>query len=95
MAGARELLARLPALLGAAVRVIQAPCIGRCEQAPAVLAGQQAVPLATPAAVEAAVKALGAQSNTAGMPEGLRSEFFEQNKRVPQRRMDTDSYRIQ
>ena len=83
MAGARELLARLPALLGAAVRVVQAPCIGRCEQAPAVLAGQQALPLATPAAVEAAVKALGAQSNTAGMPEGLRSEFFEQNKAFP------------
>ena len=83
MAGARELLARLPALLGAAVRVVQAPCIGRCEQAPAVLAGQQAVPLATPAAVEAAVKASGAQSNAAGTPEGLRSEFFEQNKAFP------------
>jgi NADH:ubiquinone oxidoreductase subunit E len=59
MAGARELLARLPALLGADVRVVEAPCIGRCEQAPAVLAGQQAVPHATPAAVVAAVKALG------------------------------------
>jgi NADH:ubiquinone oxidoreductase subunit E len=60
MAGARDLLARLPVLLGADVRVVEAPCIGRCEQAPAVLAGQQAVPQATPATVVAAVKALGA-----------------------------------
>ena len=40
MAGARDLLARLPALLGTDVRVVEAPCIGRCEQAPAVLAGR-------------------------------------------------------
>jgi formate dehydrogenase len=43
MAGARELLDRLPALLGREVRVIAAPCIGRCEQAPAVAVGQHAV----------------------------------------------------
>jgi formate dehydrogenase len=52
LAGAQDLLARLPALLGAAgrgdVRVIAAPCIGRCEQAPAVAVDQRAVPLATP-----------------------------------------------
>lgn len=48
LAGARDLLARLPALLGERdVRVISAPCLGRCEQAPAVLVGQQAVSLAT------------------------------------------------
>jgi len=51
MAGAKDLLARLPALLGRAgrgdVRVIPAPCIGRCEQAPAVAVHQRAVPLAT------------------------------------------------
>jgi NADH:ubiquinone oxidoreductase subunit F (NADH-binding) len=33
MAGARDLLQRLPAMLGRDVRVIAAPCIGRCEQA--------------------------------------------------------------
>lgn len=55
MAGARDLLARLPAILGGDVKVIAAPCIGRCEQAPAVLAGQVAVPLATPARVAQAV----------------------------------------
>ena len=31
MAGARDLLARLPALLGGEVRVIAAPCVGRCD----------------------------------------------------------------
>ena len=47
MAGARDLLHRLPALVGPGVRVIAAPCIGRCEQAPAALVGQVAVPHAT------------------------------------------------
>lgn len=48
LAGAQDLLARLPALLGSAdVRVIAAPCLGRCEQAPAALVHQQAVPFAT------------------------------------------------
>src|SRR5438093_4519443 len=43
MAGAQDLLHRLPALLGKDVRVIPAPCIGRCEQAPAVAIGQNPV----------------------------------------------------
>ncbi|MBC7502520.1 MAG: NAD(P)H-dependent oxidoreductase subunit E [Herminiimonas sp.] len=43
MAGARDLLARLPAILGTDVRVIAAPCIGRCEQAPAAVVGQNPV----------------------------------------------------
>jgi len=47
MAGARGLLDRLPALLGREVRVLEAPCIGRCEQAPAAVVGQHAVPNAT------------------------------------------------
>lgn len=57
MAGARDLLARLPALLGREVRVIAAPCIGRCEQAPAVAVGQQPIANATVDTVTAAVKA--------------------------------------
>ncbi len=57
MAGAGELLARLPALLGREVRVVAAPCIGRCDQAPAVLVGQQAVGLAGCDGVVAAVAA--------------------------------------
>jgi formate dehydrogenase beta subunit len=57
MAGARELLARLPDLLGREVRVLAAPCIGRCEQAPAVLVGQNPVPRASAEAVAATVAA--------------------------------------
>ena len=57
MAGARELIAKLPSLLGREVRVIAVPCIGRCEQAPAVVVGQNPVPNANPEAVAAAVAA--------------------------------------
>lgn len=51
MAGGRELLANLPALVGPGVRVIPAPCMGRCDHAPAALVGQIAVPDATPESV--------------------------------------------
>jgi formate dehydrogenase len=47
LAGAQQLLQKLPAILGRDVRVIPAPCIGRCEQAPAVVVGQNPVPCAT------------------------------------------------
>jgi len=57
MAGAQALLQRLPALLGTGVRVIPAPCVGRCEQAPAVVVHHNAMPSATADAVHAAVKA--------------------------------------
>ena len=43
MAGAQRLLAELPALLGRDVRVIAAPCVGRCEQAPVAVVGQNPV----------------------------------------------------
>jgi formate dehydrogenase len=57
MAGAQELLARLPAILGTEVRVLAAPCIGRCEQAPAALVGQHPVANATVDEVAAKVQA--------------------------------------
>jgi formate dehydrogenase len=57
MAGARDLLARLPALLGREVRVIAAPCVGRCETAPVAVVGQHPVPHATADAVAAKVAA--------------------------------------
>ena len=57
MAGAQQLLERLPALLGADVRVLPVPCVGRCEQAPAVVVHQHPVSCATPEAVQAAVRA--------------------------------------
>jgi formate dehydrogenase len=51
LAGSASLLERLPALLGTAVRVMPSPCIGRCDQAPAALVGQRAVPCATAASL--------------------------------------------
>ena len=51
MAGADALLAKLPALLGADVKVVPAPCIGRCEQAPAALVGQRGLGHATVEAI--------------------------------------------
>ena len=56
LAGSQDLLARLPALLGTQdVRVVAAPCIGRCEQAPAVVVHQYPVAFAM---VETVVDAL-------------------------------------
>jgi formate dehydrogenase len=56
LAGAQELLHRLPELLGTEVRVVHAPCVGRCEAAPVVVVGQNPVTRATPAKVSAAVE---------------------------------------
>jgi len=57
MAGAQQLLDRLPALLGREVRVLHAPCIGRCEQAPAAVVGQHPIPEATAEKIVAKVQA--------------------------------------
>jgi len=56
MAGAREMLHKLPALLGRDVRVLGAPCLGRCEQAPAVVVGQHPVACASVEKVAGLVK---------------------------------------
>jgi len=65
MAGAKDLLASLPEMLGRQVRVISAPCIGRCDQAPAAVVGQNPVSNATARTVCAAVAA-GAVRHVAG-----------------------------
>ena len=57
MAGAQALREGLAHLEGANVRVIGAPCIGRCEHAPAAVVGRHTIDRATPAAVLAAVRA--------------------------------------
>ena len=57
MAGAKHLLERLPALLGREVRVIPAPCVGRCEQAPVAVVHQNPVPHATLESVQTEVRA--------------------------------------
>ena len=56
LAGAQNLLARLPAILGNLnVKVIAAPCVGRCEQAPVAVVHQYPVLFATTDKVAAAV----------------------------------------
>ena len=56
MAGAKDLLAKLPKILGKEVRVIAAPCVGRCEQAPVAVVGQNPIINATCEAVQTAVE---------------------------------------
>ncbi|MBP6901381.1 MAG: NAD(P)H-dependent oxidoreductase subunit E [Burkholderiaceae bacterium] len=56
LAGADALQAGLQALGEVAsgrLRVLPAPCVGRCEQAPVAVLGQRPLPRATPAAVQA------------------------------------------
>ena len=64
LAGARDLLHRFPAALSAqgcgheaGVRVIPAPCIGRCEQAPAVVVQRRPLPQADAPSLVSAVQA--------------------------------------
>ena len=57
LAGSGALLATLPALLGEGVRVLHAPCVGRCETAPVAVVGQHPVPHATAGKVVALVQA--------------------------------------
>jgi NADH:ubiquinone oxidoreductase subunit F (NADH-binding)/NADH:ubiquinone oxidoreductase subunit E len=47
MAGAQDLLKKLPAILGKSVRVIPAPCVGRCEAAPCAVVHQNPIGHAT------------------------------------------------
>lgn len=57
LAGAQSLLAKLPGILGdPKIKVIAAPCIGRCEQAPVAVVHQYPVLFATTDKVSAAVK---------------------------------------
>src|SRR5262245_4251857 len=57
IAGSRDLLAKLPAIVGADVRILRAPCVGRCETAPVAVIGQNPCPHATPDQVAALVQA--------------------------------------
>ena len=80
MAGARDLLQRLPKILGTAVRVMAAPCIGRCEQAPAVAVGQRAVAHATCESVHESVQAAASYLDALIGPDDgrqLRQAFLE------------------
>jgi len=57
LAGAAELLTALRERLGPGVRVLPAPCVGRCEQAPVAVVGRNPIAGATAAAVASAVDA--------------------------------------
>ena len=61
LAGAQPLLDKLKATLGPGVRVIPAPCVGRCEQAPVAVVGQNPVAHATVDKVKAQVAAKNTQ----------------------------------
>jgi formate dehydrogenase len=56
LAGAQLLLQKLPGVLGKDVRVIPAPCVGRCEAAPCAVVHQNPVGNATVEKVKAAVQ---------------------------------------
>ncbi|HXZ47464.1 MAG TPA: NAD(P)H-dependent oxidoreductase subunit E [Usitatibacter sp.] len=57
MAGAGDLLERLPKILGPGARAVAAPCIGRCAEAPAVCVGRNAFGHATAESVAQCVAA--------------------------------------
>jgi NADH:ubiquinone oxidoreductase subunit F (NADH-binding)/NADH:ubiquinone oxidoreductase subunit E len=66
MGGAKQLLEKLPALLGREVRVIPAPCVGRCEQAPVAVVHQKPVLGATLESVRNEVQAGNLYDNPSG-----------------------------
>jgi NADH:ubiquinone oxidoreductase subunit F (NADH-binding)/NADH:ubiquinone oxidoreductase subunit E len=57
LAGSEQLLATLRGALGKDVRLLHAPCVGRCETAPVAVVGQRPVPHATADAVAALANA--------------------------------------
>jgi len=57
LAGANGLITELKRALGDGVRVIPAPCVGRCDEAPVAVVGQNPVAQASVAKVKAATEA--------------------------------------
>jgi formate dehydrogenase beta subunit len=57
LAGAHKLLEQLPGMLGTGVRVLHAPCVGRCDTAPVAVVGQNPIPKATAEQIKEAVAA--------------------------------------
>jgi NADH:ubiquinone oxidoreductase subunit E len=73
LAGAQQLLEKLS--FGKEVRVIPAPCVGRCEVAPCVVVGQNPIGQATLDSVNAAVTACAAWAARAFRP-GVSGAWF-------------------
>jgi formate dehydrogenase len=64
LAGSGALLTALAGLLGSGVRVLHAPCVGRCETAPVAVVGQNPLPHATADGVVSLVKAGAVEHST-------------------------------
>lgn len=65
LAGAEAMIPSLQSRLGNGVRVVGAPCLGRCDAAPAALVGSNSMGRATVDSLEAAVRS---ESTTPTMP---------------------------
>ncbi|MFM8588648.1 MAG: NAD(P)H-dependent oxidoreductase subunit E, partial [Limnohabitans sp.] len=74
LAGSDSLLAQLQRDLGADVRVMPAPCLGRSEQAPAAQEGRKAVACATDRKVKALVAARDVTPNA--LPQALSLQAY-------------------
>jgi len=82
LAGSHALLAKLRATLGDQVRVIPAPCVGRCETAPVAVVGRNPVCGASAEAVTAAVR-----SSATECPETKYIDFAAYRRKVAARDM--------
>jgi formate dehydrogenase len=76
MAGGERLLAELPEKLGAGVRVVRAPCMGACHQAPVVAVGHVQVPHAS------------VQSTLAGVAHGAHAHAATPGRDLPAYRQE-------
>lgn len=79
LAGAAQLIERLPALLGREVRVQPVPCVGRCAQAPVAVVARHPVPHASVSAVCAHVQA---RDHECSLPDG-RPAVFDRVEALP------------
>lgn len=76
MAGSRIVRLQLPALVGDEVACVPVSCLGRCDQAPAALVGQVAVPHASPEAVlntllQQGLRPAGEMGLASGAPDAI------------------------
>ncbi len=72
--GAESLLERLPALLGQEVRVVRAPCMGRCEAAPVAEVGHKHL---TKVDAETVAAAVAAKDTHPELPDYIALEAYE------------------
>ncbi len=83
LSGSKDILLRVSEHYGDKVRVIAAPCIGRCEQAPAAVVHQCPVPFATVEAIQAAVQAEATQHPPAAFAQAFEPALFAEKSVSP------------